>query len=112
MITAQRIKEIRLAQGLTVENVAQELGIAKSNYSNMENGKVEISVARLQALSHIFKLPISAFMPSNQNTTFNISNGSHAINATEYNNYSDDNLVQSLMKTITMLEDIVTKVKK
>ena len=50
-LSAARINEIRVDLGLASENVAKERGIAKVNYSRLENGKVDISLNRLDALS-------------------------------------------------------------
>ena len=50
-LSAARINEIRVDLGLASENVAKELDIAKVNYSRLENGKVDISLNRLDALS-------------------------------------------------------------
>jgi transcriptional regulator with XRE-family HTH domain len=57
-IAAVRIKELRISQGITAKSVASELDIAISNYSKLENGKVEITLSKLQSLSKIFKIPL------------------------------------------------------
>jgi len=44
---ARRIKEIRLAKGLTQEDLSAKLGIEPSNYSNVETGKTTPSVQSL-----------------------------------------------------------------
>lgn len=39
-----RLKGERIARGLTVEEMAKELGISKGAYSKKENGKIPITV--------------------------------------------------------------------
>lgn len=50
-LTAVRVKETRLKQGLSAEAVAMELGLSKSSYSRLENGQTEITLVKIEALS-------------------------------------------------------------
>ena len=49
-IFAKRLKEIRLAKGLTQEDISAKLGIEPSNYSNFETGKTTPSVQTLSKI--------------------------------------------------------------
>lgn len=44
MSMSMRLKEIRLAKGLTQEDLASKLGITQSNLSRMESGEVQMSL--------------------------------------------------------------------
>ena len=46
-LTAIRIKDVRMSLGLKAENVAFDLEMDKGSYSNLENGKTQVSVAKL-----------------------------------------------------------------
>lgn len=74
-LIASKIKETRVELGYSCEYMANKLGISKGAYSNMENGKIEISITRLELLSKAFQIPIETFLPNNNSVT-QISNGS------------------------------------
>ena len=44
---AKRLKEVRLAKGLTQEDLSEKLGMEASNYSNFETGKTLPSMQTL-----------------------------------------------------------------
>jgi len=49
-----KLKEERIKRGLTLENIAKELGTTKSNYYKKEIGVVKISVDEAIKLSSIY----------------------------------------------------------
>jgi transcriptional regulator with XRE-family HTH domain len=109
-LTAERIKEIRTSLGITAKSVSNKLGIAESNYSQMENGKVQITLNRLEIIANIFNVPVDSLIVSERsNQTINISHGDHSICATNVNNYSDKEITDALKQTINMLSKIINK---
>lgn len=50
----QRIRELRLERGLTQKELAEQLGIDRSNYSKYELGKLELNNEMLVALAKFF----------------------------------------------------------
>jgi transcriptional regulator with XRE-family HTH domain len=46
-----RIKEFRLSRGLTVEQLAEKVGMSKSYVSEIENGKKQANGRRLEAFA-------------------------------------------------------------
>lgn len=46
-----RVKELRTARGLTVDQLANLAGLSKSYLSEIENGKKQINARRLEALA-------------------------------------------------------------
>lgn len=48
-----RIKELRKARGLTVEQLAQAAGMSKSYVSELENGRKQINGRRLENIAAI-----------------------------------------------------------
>ena len=55
MSMAERIKELRLAAGLTQEELGEKIGLQKSAIAKYENGRVEnIKRSTIQALADLF----------------------------------------------------------
>lgn len=51
-----RIRIARISRNLSQDNIAEDLGISVSAYSNMERGVVEITVSRIIQVAEILKL--------------------------------------------------------
>lgn len=51
---SEKIKLLRAQNGYTQKQVADEIGISQGNYSGLENGKYEPSLAALTALSDFY----------------------------------------------------------
>lgn len=63
MTMAERIKELRLAAGLTQEELGIKLGLQKSAIAKYENGRVEnIKQSTIQSLAELFKVRPSYIM--------------------------------------------------
>lgn len=110
-LTATKIKDVRNSLGLSMEKVAEELGLAKGNYSRMENGHVEITINRIEALAKIFNVPINALIPIPNSSTIQINNGENQNNGTQINHYTDPQMVQNIVTTIDALQEIIAKMK-
>ena len=55
MSMAERIKELRIAAGLTQEELGEKIGLQKSAIAKYENGRVEnIKRSTIQALADLF----------------------------------------------------------
>lgn len=59
-----RIKKARLYNGLTVEELAQEIGVSKQAVSQYENNQIELPLEKVFLLSSILKFPIDYFSQS------------------------------------------------
>jgi transcriptional regulator with XRE-family HTH domain len=60
------IKEAREAQNYTQEDVASSVGMSRSRLSEIENGKENITIELLNAISSFFKLPVESFLTSRE----------------------------------------------
>lgn len=77
-LTGAHIKEIRNNLGITAEFVASKLGLVKSTYSSIENGKTNISLNQIVALAKVFNMTWTELLPiTNNNQSFN---GDYGIN--------------------------------
>lgn len=56
-----RIRLYRLERNLSQENIANELNISTSTYSNIERGVTDVSIGRLEQIAKIFKLKVTDF---------------------------------------------------
>jgi transcriptional regulator with XRE-family HTH domain len=112
-LTAERIREIRTSLGFTAKMVAQHLGIAESNYSQMENGKVQITLTRLEIIANMLKVPLDTLIVSEKtNQTINISHGDNSVCATNINHYTDKEITETLKQSINLLSKIMNSSKK
>ncbi|MCZ2393092.1 MAG: helix-turn-helix domain-containing protein [Chitinophagales bacterium] len=80
----------------------------QSQLHRLENGKVDISLNRLEALSKIFKVPITGFFPASASQTIQITNGENSPNV-NINNNVDPKLVEMLQSSLQILSDALRK---
>lgn len=76
MCSSKRIKELRLKNGLTQEELADKLGLKKSAIAKYENGRVEnIKRSIIQKMSNIFDCSPAYLMGWDESTndTFDLS---------------------------------------
>ena len=52
----ENLRTLRMLKGIKVESIAKGLGITKSSYSNIETGKTEITLSRLQAIADFLQV--------------------------------------------------------
>lgn len=57
----KRIKIIRIERGVTQTNLAKELGISQTNMSNIECGRVSVTVQNLLKLHEILQCSMADF---------------------------------------------------
>ncbi|OGG07143.1 hypothetical protein A2872_04655 [Candidatus Gottesmanbacteria bacterium RIFCSPHIGHO2_01_FULL_42_12] len=56
---AERIKERRLARGISQEVVASELGISRPSYIAIEQGSKELTLSQLEKLANVLRTSVS-----------------------------------------------------
>jgi transcriptional regulator with XRE-family HTH domain len=89
---ASRIKALRNEKGYKAESVAQKLELSKAAYSQLENGKIDITMTKLQKIADYFSIPIASILQENSGATFNIDKVENStINGTQINNYTVSN---------------------
>lgn len=62
-LTGCRIQEIRKAKGKKASHMAEILGISESAYSQTENGKSQITIARLYYIAEALDISINDLLP-------------------------------------------------
>lgn len=61
----EKLKEARVKQGLTQQEVAKRLGVGQSFISKIESGQYRIDIIQLQAFAKLYKKPLSSFLKRN-----------------------------------------------
>jgi len=56
---ADTIRKLRLERSFTQEYVALELGISQNAYCKIENGQVQLTIARLEKIAAILGMPLA-----------------------------------------------------
>jgi len=81
-LTASRIRDLRKDKGYTIDAVARDLGISRTSYSQMENGHVEITLNRVEALAKAFNVSLEEIVPlsGDHYEVYNGNAGKHNVN--------------------------------
>lgn len=79
MLFSERLKKIRLACGLTQENVANALGIERTTYTYYESGRHEPSLVRTQEIAKLFNTDIATLLGENDIASGNLVLADEAI---------------------------------
>ncbi|MDR3008610.1 MAG: helix-turn-helix domain-containing protein [Sphingobacterium sp.] len=98
-LTASNIKELRSKSGLTIEAVAADLKISKSAYSQMENGKTELTLTKIQAIAQIFNVSFGDIIPSASKTTHTY-NGNGGLNGNNISAHVQNNFFANNEETL------------
>lgn len=64
----QQIRDLRKAKGVTLENMARQIGRSVGYVSQVERGKSALPIRVLQAISDVLDVPISWFFHSDRKT--------------------------------------------
>jgi transcriptional regulator with XRE-family HTH domain len=57
----ERIRQYRIINNLSQENVAEELNMSNGNYGKIERGEIDVSSTHLMTLAKIFKINVGDF---------------------------------------------------
>ena len=104
---ASRVKVLRNEKGYKMEVVAKELSMSKSAYSQLENGKTEITISKLQKIAEYFSLPIASIFEEHQEGSFIAVEIQNSLkNASMKNQQIDKELVRNVGKSIETLHKV------
>lgn len=79
-VAANNIQEIRKKQGIKALDMAENLGISEAAYSQLETGKVQITILKLYAIAQALEVPVQSLLPDIQsNVQINRDTSSHNI---------------------------------
>lgn len=57
----ERIRQYRIINNLSQENVAEELSMSNGNYGKIERGEIDVSSTHLIALAQLFHIEVGEF---------------------------------------------------
>lgn len=129
-----KIKQLRSIKGWSRQKMADKLGISLTAYGEIERGKTDISITRLQQISDIFEISVPNLLNWNESKAFN----SIKLNTHDYINYqlsfldkelkdimlknelekyklmnqSKDREIKHLNQQLSQLQEIITLLKK
>jgi transcriptional regulator with XRE-family HTH domain len=89
----QNIKTIRELKNLTQDYVATQLNMSVPNYSNIETGKTDVTLTRLQQIAKVLQIDYRQILNLNPSQLLNEDNASSAYIS---NNECRDELVKQL----------------
>jgi transcriptional regulator with XRE-family HTH domain len=58
---AKQMRAIRIMRGLTMQDVAEEIGVSYQQFQKYEAGKNRIAASRLWDIAKLYNVPISDF---------------------------------------------------
>ncbi|MFT4032816.1 MAG: helix-turn-helix transcriptional regulator [Siphonobacter sp.] len=70
----EKIRQIRLEKGYSQEVMAEELGISATAYGDVERGKTELTVSRLEQILQILHLTYESFFATQATETVRLEN--------------------------------------
>jgi transcriptional regulator with XRE-family HTH domain len=71
MSVHEKIRIVRKAKGLTLEEVAHQLGMSTNGYGDIERGATDVSLSRLEQISQVFGMELSELIDLNEKNVFN-----------------------------------------
>ncbi len=57
----EKIRQLRLLNGLSQEDVAEEIGMSHGNFGKIERGEIDVNSTHLVAIAKILKVNVSDF---------------------------------------------------
>ncbi len=71
MSVHEKIRIVRKAKGLTLEEVAHQLGMSTNGYGDIERGATDVNLSRLEQISQLFGMELSELIELNEKNVFN-----------------------------------------
>ncbi len=71
MSVHEKIRLVRKAKGLTLEDVAHQLGMSTNGYGDIERGATDVNLSRLEQISQLFGMELIELMDLNEKSVFN-----------------------------------------
>lgn len=71
MSVHEKIRIIWKAKGLTLEEVAHQLGMSTNGYGDIERSATDVNLSRLEQISQLFDMELSELIDLNEKNVFN-----------------------------------------
>lgn len=118
----QNIRKFRELKQITREDIASQLNLTLNGYAKIEQGRVEITVSRLEQISKILNVEVRDIMEFEVQNIFNIknntlndsqmiSNRDSILNTYDKSDYLEK-LIESLERENKLLQELLDREKK
>ncbi|TAN50105.1 MAG: XRE family transcriptional regulator [Methylococcaceae bacterium] len=115
----EKIRFMRQLKGLSQENVADKLALSVNGYADIERGKTDVQVSRLEQIAEAFDMDLIELLSfGEKNVACQIGNNNHNNWQNTYAKESDFELqklqliVEQQGKEIAYLKEIIDLMKK
>lgn len=107
-LTANKIKELRLDTGKSQDEISKEMGLSKSAYERLENGKIDINLKSLELVAKYYNLNVSELITQKTATSYHCEH-SQALAIQQGNNQTFNFNVskEDLEKAVEVLTKII-----
>lgn len=105
---AHSIKKMRELKDLKQEYVAGKLGIGKTTYVDIENGKREITLHKLEQIAAIFKTDVQHILDFDATNFYDVHHNHNGI----VNHHHSNEEYELLKENIKLLKEEIMLVKK
>ncbi len=91
-LTGAKIKELRTEMGIEAKFISLETGIDKSTLSKIENGKMDITLTKLEQIAKVLQVPITNLLNNSASIQINRDNSNNNFLHSTQVNQSDPNI--------------------
>jgi transcriptional regulator with XRE-family HTH domain len=109
MSVHEKIRIIRKAKGLTLEEVAHQLGMSTNGYGDIERGATDVNLSRLEQISQLFDMELSELIDLNEKNVFNIlgTQNTGSIGTQNHCTVTSDSTEQLQLKSILENQQLI-----
>jgi transcriptional regulator with XRE-family HTH domain len=108
----QNIKAIRELKNFTQDYVASQLNMSISNYSNIETGKTDITITRLQQIAQVLEIDFLQIIFLNRSHILNTGNPSYSSDLPVHQPEIRDALIRQLQIKDDQIQRLLSIVEK
>lgn len=101
----QNIKAIRELKNYTQDYVAGQLQVSIPTYSNIETGKTEVTLTRLQQIAKVFEVDYQQILNLDRGELLNMANATPNVEA----QVKSGNCCQALLRQLQIKDDQITR---
>ena len=108
----QNMRKIRTMLGFSQQYIADELGITQKHYSQIESGKVDISLSMLLRIAELLNITPTALLGISEERIFNNINNIKDFTTFSQHNAVDVNEIKQLYERLLLEKDKIIQQQK
>jgi len=112
-----KIVETRKEKGLSLENIASELGLSTSAYNKIERLETKLTLERLLQIQRILQAPLTNFLEISDDKVYNQTNNDHATgfqgieNMYQESKEITEKLIRKLEELLESKDEVIKELK-